>query len=338
MKLNLLAAHYWQCEHKLPLTLQLLITIKNNCCILFLRALYSIFFIGMNSLSANVCRPLPPTEKNSSHWPMTRSLGSQIKYNWESGRNPASSSSENVWSSAHTLSAMNCIKQSSSINNNACSLSHGRWASSSIAIAASARINANSIMEIYDSKLSVHFRGLFHQLFSVGSLASVSQSVSRLMHAPLFSSRGELPPYVIWKISVRCRGVYFFHGWKRFLFHHRRRRQQQSGARGSEIGGPKKHKRLLPPPSALSWALHAAVILPRHLSVLLLSQVESNMVGQHTHTHTPTDEQPFLGDRRKISRQLRYTILWRREKDLDLYGCGWCVLCKWINICGRGFT
>jgi hypothetical protein len=83
-----------------------------------------------------------------------------------------------------------------------------------------------------------------------------------------------------------------------------------------KLGGQKSKR--LPPPSALSCAL--AVILPRHLSVLLLSQVESNMVGQHTHTHThtPTDDQPFLGDRRKISRQLRYTILWRREKDLDL--------------------
>jgi len=79
-----------------------------------------------------------------------------------------------------------------------------------------------------------------------------------------------------------------------------------------KLGGQKSKR--LPPPSALSCAL--AVILPRHLSVLLLSQVESNMVGQHT--HTPTDDQPFLGDRRKISRQLRYTILWRREKDLDL--------------------
>jgi uncharacterized protein (DUF2235 family) len=45
-------------------------------------------------------------------------------------------------------------------------------------IAIAARINANSIMEMYDSKLSVHFRGLFHQVFSVGSLASLaSQSV-----------------------------------------------------------------------------------------------------------------------------------------------------------------
>lgn len=105
----------------------------------------------------------------------------------------------------------------------------------------------------------------------------------------------------------------FFHGWKRFLFH-RRRRQQQSRARGSEIGGPKKQATASP----LCSLSCLAVILPRHLSVLLLSQVESNMVGQHTRTHTnrrPT----FLGRPQKNLPPIKiHDILWRREKDLGL--------------------
>jgi hypothetical protein len=95
------------------------------------------------------------------------------------------------------------------------------------------------------------------------------------------------------------------------LFH--RRRQQQSGARGSEIGGPKKQAAASPLRALLRSGSYTTS--PPVSSVVISGRIQH---GRPTHSHTPTDDQPFLGDRRKISRQLRYTILWRREKDLDL--------------------
>jgi len=187
-------------------------------------------------------------------------------------------------------------------------VSHGwatsPWHNQNYCSTHSLHINANSVIEIYDSKLSVHFRELFHQLFSVGSQSGkFSQSVSQCTLYCFPADANFLPTKAIYEKSLSAAEVSIFSTVGSVFC------STAANNRTSEIGGPKK------PASAAASPLRSRQ-LPRHLSV---SVVISGKIQHGRLTYTPTDDQPFLGDRRKISRQLRYTILWRREKDLGLW-------------------